>query len=203
MNKFTKKDLAFSVITGFITGLVAWRIFEFLGIARFQNISFAWLMIFVPLLWICGVNLGYFLGRWVKFFNQFGKFAAIGFTNAMVYFGILNILIHFTGFNRGVWYSAFVAGSFVIAVAHSYIWNKLWVFESAAGKMSRKEFSKFFGVYLVAGFINVGIASGVVNFASPWFGLTLDQWANFGGIAGSAVALVFSFIGLKSAVFRK
>ena len=104
---FSKKDSLFSIFTGAGAGLIAWRIFNFLGYARFLEISLAWLILIVPLLWIVGVNLGYFLGRWFSFFNQFGKFVAIGFTNAAVDFGVLNYLISITGITAGGYYSVF------------------------------------------------------------------------------------------------
>ena len=62
---------------------------------------------------------------------------------------------------------------------------------------------KFFAAYVVAGLVNIVIASGLVNFLDPMFGLSSDQWANIGGVAGSAVALILSFVGVKLAVFRK
>ena len=30
-----------------------------------------------------------------------------------------------------------------------------------------------------------------------------ESWANIGGVAGSAVALIFSFIGIRLIVFKK
>src|SRR3989338_9705078 len=135
--KFLRKDLYFSIITGFIAGFIAWQVFDFLNVRLWifghfvcpsgflctqvirNEISWAWLMLIVPVLWIFGVNLGYFLGRWFKFFNQFGKFAAVGFTNAAVYFGILNILIYYSDINKGLWYSVFVTMAFIIATFHS------------------------------------------------------------------------------------
>lgn len=204
---FTKKDFYFSVITGLITGFIAWQIFSFLEVPEFTGIPYVWFLALIPVLWILGVNLGYFLGRWFAFFNQFGKFAAIGFTNAAVYFAILNILIYFSGYNKGLRYSVFVATAFIIATFHSYFWNKFWVFSvegaSAKNQAAGNELGKFFSVYIVAGLINTGIASGVVNLADPLFGLTSDQWANVGGVAGSAIALVVSFVGVKLAVFKK
>src|SRR3989344_5524998 len=128
--KFTKKDFYFSVTTGLITGFIAWRIFVFLELPELMGLSYAWLTVFVPVLWVLGVNLGYFLGQWLAFFNQFGKFSAVGFTNAAVYFGILNILISWSDINRGAWYSVFVALSFIIGTTHSYFWNKFWVFQA-------------------------------------------------------------------------
>lgn len=199
--KFTRRDLLFSIITGLITGLIAWRVFVFLDLPEFRGISWVIFIVLVPVLWILGVNLGYFLGRWFNFFNQLGKFAAVGFTNAAVYFAILNVLISFSGYNKGLWYSVFVATAFIIATFHSYFWNKFWVF-STKNRISGNELGKFFGVYIIAGSINTGIASGVVNLMEPLFGLTLDQWANIGGVAGSAVALAVSFVGVKVAVFK-
>ncbi|OGM99287.1 MAG: hypothetical protein A2915_02530 [Candidatus Yanofskybacteria bacterium RIFCSPLOWO2_01_FULL_41_34] len=207
LGKFSKKDFYFSVTTGLITGFSAWRIFEYLEVAKFGNYSFAWFLLIVPVLWILGVNLGYFLGRWLAFFNQFGKFAAVGFTNAAIYFSILNILIHLSGFNKGIGYSVFIAIAFIIATGHGYFWNKFWVFSVSCRESDKQnidgELGKFFSVYIIAGLINTGIASGLVNLMDPLFGLTNDQWANFGGIAGSAVALIVSFIGVKTAVFKK
>lgn len=240
MSKFSKKDLVFSIITGLITGLIAWQVFVFLGVSvinlwnkssceasctpeglctaiyciRDYVISFSssWLALIVPALWILGVNLGYFLGHWLAFFNQFGKFAAVGFTNAAVYFGILNILIAWSDINKGFWYSFFVAIAFIIGTVHSYFWNKFWVFSTeggpapggeAANKIGGKEFGKFLGISVIAGLVNVGVASVLVNLMEPLFGLTSDQWANVGGVAGSAIALVFSFVGFKLTVFKK
>lgn len=220
---FTRKDLYFSIITGSITGFIAWRIFEFLNIPILRwgyirticgivppcwdvykfSVSWVALIVFIPVFWILGVNLGYFLGRWLVFFNQFGKFAAVGFTNAAVYFGILNVLIYFSDINKGFWYSVFVALAFILGTVHSYFWNKFWVFSATEDKISGEEFGKFAGVSIVAGLINIGIASFVVNFINPVFGFTLDQWANIGGVVGSAVALAASFVGFRLAVFKK
>lgn len=207
--EFTKKDFYFSIITGLITGFSVWKIFNFLDIANFNDISFAWLLLIVPVWWIMGVNLGYFLGKWLSFFNQFGKFAAIGFTNGAVDFGVLNLLIANTDISSGGWYSVFKAISFVSAVIPSYFWNKHWAFaieDGGSSSTSRRQgfqFAKFMSVAIVSIFINTGTASLVVNFVHPLGGLSVQIWANVGAIAGSAVALIFSFIGFKVAVFKK
>ena len=228
--QFTKKDLTFSVITGLITGFSAWQIFNFLGIPTINfwdlsncvnnctpdgactmiycvpdyliSFSSKLFMLIVPVLWILGVNFGYFLGRWFAFFNQFGKFAAIGFTNAAVDFGVLNLLIANTGISEGGWYSVFKAVSFMFAVIPSYFWNKYWAFEAKEGG-GGFEFAKFMSVAVVSIFINTGTASLVVNYVNPLGGLSIQIWANVGAVAGSAVALIFSFVGFKVAVFKK
>lgn len=240
LQKFTKRDLGFAILTGFLTGTIAWRIFEFLKIPELSSsgiycdlgecfgsvtngVSWSWLVLLVPVLWILGVLLGYLLGQWLEFFNQFGKFSAIGFTNAAVDFGILNILISQTGFVDGKGYSAMKSISFLVALCSSYIWNKYWAFRpdadvaQAFGNQGRRndqrsandnfgtgatEFGKFFIVTVVSFAINVGIATLVVNYINPIGGLNEHVWANVGAVAGSAIALVFSFVGFKMAVFR-
>src|SRR3989338_9969176 len=159
---FTRKDFYFSITTGLITGIIAWRILNFLGLAKIgiwgrsiencrilqtidcqpiYSIYFSsdWLILLVPVLWILGVNLVYFLGRWFAFFNQFGKFAAVGFTNAAVDFGVLNLLIANTDISSGGWYSVFKAISFISAIIPSYFWNKYWAFSAKGGSASGGE----------------------------------------------------------------
>ncbi len=200
--KFTKRDLIFSVATGLITGFSAWRIFGFLKVPVYGGISYSWLLIIVPVVWILGVNLGYFLGRWFSFFNQFGKFTTLGFTNAAVDFGVLNLLIAATGISTGIWYPAFKGVSFVCAVIPSFFWNKYWAFGAGKSGSGKAEFLKFMSVMIIAILINDGTASLVVNFVHPVLGLSATAWANVSAVVGSAVALIFSFTGFKVAVFK-
>lgn len=201
--KFSKRDFLFSLITGVTAGAITWRIFVFLNVPKFDNLSFAWLIIFVPVLWILGVNLGYFLGRLLSFFSQFGKFSVIGFTNAAVDFGVLNLLIAYSGTSSGIWFSFFKGISFIVAIIHSYFWNKYWSFGADKEGVGGIEFLKFVSVAIVALLINVGAASFVVNLISPFTGFTSEAWANMGAVAGAAVALAFSFVGFKLLVFKK
>ncbi len=224
MIKFSKKDLIFSVVTGFYAGLIASWIFDFLKVDVFdklrvniffhllgmgnQHVSSAWMMLLVPVCWILGVNFGYFLGIWMPFFNQFGKFAAIGFTNFILGLGILNLFIWQTGISSGVWYSVFVSVAFLVSVFHSYGWNKFWVFGNAPGQDGQAsgtgvQFTKFVVVTGIAGLINIAAASFLVDVVHPLGGMTPEAWANVGNIFGSAVALIFSFVGFRLVVFKK
>lgn len=201
--QFSKKDLIFSLITGLLTGFVAWKILVFLGRAEFYGVSVQWLLIAVPVLWILGVNLGYFLGKWVAFFNQFGKFSAIGFTNAAVDFGILNLLIAKTGETAGLMYAFFKGTSFIVATLHSYVWNKYWAFDAGQSHGHAGEFVRFVSVSVLALVINVSVASFVVNLVPPVLGFDAKVWANVAAVAASAIALAFSFVGFKLVVFKK
>src|SRR3989338_1203669 len=202
MTRFTKRDLLFSIATGLITGFIGWKILEFLKVPEFQSISCSVLIVLVPIAWILGVLLGYFLGRWFAFFMQFGKFAAIGFTNAAVDFGVLNMLIVLTGASTGLAYAPVKALAFLAAVIPSYFWNKFWAFNSRTG-LAGFEFAKFLSVAVIDIFVNTAAASLVVLFIDQLFGTTAEQWANIGAAVGSGVALIFSFLGFKFAVFRR
>ncbi len=197
-----KKDIFYALITGFITGFSVWRIFKFLDITGFYGISFVWAMLVIPVLWILGVNLGYFLSRWFSFFKQFGKYVAVGFTNAAVDFGILNIFISMTEVSAGALYSVFKIISFSVAVTHSYLWNKYWVFESGESRGGSGEYAKFMSANIVSALFNVAVASSVVNFVRPFAGFDAKTWANMGAVAGAAAALLLNFMLLRK-VFRK
>lgn len=200
--KFTKRDLFFSVVTGLITGFSAWRIFNFLEVPMYGGISYAWFLVVVPVVWILGVNLGYFLGRWFPLFNQFGKFVTIGFSNAAVDFGVLNLLIFATGIATGIWYPVFKVISFSCAVIPSFFWNKYWAFGAGGTHEGLSEFLKFISVMIISVLINAGAASLVANFIHPVLGLGAAAWANVSAIVGAAIALIFSFTGFKVAVFK-
>lgn len=200
--KFTKKDFWGSVFTGLTTGFIGFLVADFLGVPRFAGLSFGWLVAVVPVLWIAGVYFGFFLGRFLSFMNQFGKFAAVGFTNFAVDLGVLNLEIAQTGQNRGVWYAVFAGVSFCVASLHSYFWNRVWVFDGSS-RGGAGEFVKFFVVTVASLAVNIAVAASIVNFLPPQFGLSANQWASAGKIAGSAVALIASFLGFRLVVFKK
>jgi len=202
MQHFGKKDLFFSVVTGLIAGTILWRVFVFLKAAPIFGIPYLWLIAIIPILWVVGVNLGFFLGRWIGFFNQFGKYAAIGFTNFSVDLGVLNLLISYSGIENGVWYSVFKTISFIVAVTHSFFWNKFWAFESGNEKMGG-EFGKFVLVSLVGTAVNVAVASVLVSVIGPKLGFSAVSWASVGSVVGSAMALIFNFFGYRMTVFNR
>ena len=202
LRKFTRRDLGFSVLTGLIAGSIAWRVLLYLRVPEIQSFPWAGLIVIIPILWIAGVMLGYLLGQRLKFFDQFGKFAAIGFTNFSVNAGVLNVLLASTGYTRGRGYSLINSIAFIVSLLSSYIWNKYWAFKSDKNFQARGEFVKFFIVTLIAFGVSITVASVVVNYIHPALGLNPHQWANIAAVIGSAIGLVFSFVGFRLAVFR-
>jgi len=198
-----KNDIPYSIITGVIAGAIAWRIALFLELPGYMGLSYAWLIVIIPIVWIAGINFGYALGRIFNFFNQFGRFAVIGFTNALVDFGYLNLLIAYTGLEQGIWFSVFKGASFVVANISSYIWNRYWTFEITDKSAHTNEYVQYLMISVVALIVNVIAASIVVNIMGPSFNLSLLIWANIGAITGSAAALIVNFVGYKLVVFKK
>ncbi len=195
MRILSKRDVLFAIITGLIAGVLGAFILIFLRKTLPFGIQPIWLIPIIPLLWIAGIQLGYFLGRWIGFFDQFGKFAAIGFTNFAVDSSILNLLIFLTGIAEGKEYALFKIISFIVAVVHSYFWNRAWTFQT------KGSFAKFLLVMIASVLVNVATASLVVN-VIPHGGTSPEVWANVGAIIGSASALIFSFVGFRLVVFK-
>ncbi len=202
MPSLSRLDYIGALITGVTTGCISWLILSWFHMPLYLGFSWAWLMALVPVLWLAGVVKGYLLGKYVSpVFADFGKFVAVGATNAAVDFGIMYFLIAHTGIASGGWFSVFKTASFLVALGHSYAWNALWVFSNHGRGLNRRDFIRFTTVALAALAVNVGAASFVVNGIGPMFDLSLRAWAGVGAIVGSAVALFVSFTGFRKVVF--
>jgi putative flippase GtrA len=137
-----------------------------------------------------------------KTVKQFGFFILIGFINTLIDLFILNILMLVTHRTSGAYYIFFKAVSFAVAVVNSYFMNRHWTFRMK--KKGRKtEFFEFFTVSLIGLLINVVTASLLVNhILSTTFFASL-VWGNIGAITGTAVGLIWNFVGYKYIVFKK
>lgn len=202
MKTLSRNDVGYAIITGLIAGILGGLVLMFLDKTLPAGLHPLWLMAIIPLLWLIGVQFGYFLGQWMGFFNEFGKYVAIGFTNFAVDEGVFNFLLSLTHAATGFPLVIQKGVSFIVAVTHSYYWNRTWAFQSQT-QDKRSEFFKFMLVNLVALVVNVGVTYLVVHFGPRPATFTAEVWANVGVIAGSAAALIFSFIGFRVVVFKK
>ena len=196
----TRTDIIGSLITGLTAGFAGWQILDYLNAPAPFSIPWFWLVILVPILWLAGIKFGYLLARRWPFFGQFGKFAAIGFTNAAVDFGIFNLLFALLD-QRHEYFIISNITSFCVAALHSYLWNKYWAFESSKSDGGLVEFAKFISILLIAVGVNTAIAY-VVFASGVTLGGRIDVWANLGKVAGSAFALLITFIGFRLIVFK-
>lgn len=192
------RDYTFTAIAGILTGLLIIPVISNLGY------GFSYSIIILPgvvlLLFGVGMIVAKFIGRSTLWFFQFAKFAATGFLNAAIDFGILNFLIFTTGTSSGIGFSTFKAGSFIVASTNGFFWNRYWVFGSK--NRLAKEYLQFIMISLVGISLNVGSASIVVNGITVQFGLSPQLWANIGAVAGAAISLVWNFLGYKFIVFK-
>jgi len=201
MRIVSTRDVVYGLITGLTTGLIANGILTYLGTSLPFGVSASVLPWLVPVLWVLGVQLGYALGTWFKPFVQFGRFAAIGFANALVDFGVLYLLIALTGRSEGTSYALFKTLSFSVATVHSYFWNKYWAFGETGSRGGTTEVARFTTVALASVLVNVTAAS--ITVALRPAGFAPEAWAGASAVVGSAVALIFSFTGFRVFVFRK
>jgi putative flippase GtrA len=213
-----KTDTIISLIIGFLIGIFFFVVLKNVGI----KIPYLWtLMIVFPPLSLLGMFIVSLLGKRFLIILQAGKFVLVGALNTFIDLGVLNILIWISGVASGVWYSVFKGISFLIATTNSYFWNKHWTFENRAsiyGSEGRKEdevlfdqgkkafvpgeFSKFLIVTTIGLFINVGIASFVVNVIGLQFEVSKAMWATIGAFTATFFAWVWNFLSSKFIVFK-
>lgn len=139
--------------------------------------------------------------------GQFLRFGVIGGMNTGVDLVILNLLMFSTGLYEGQPYSVFKAISFCCAATFSYFMNKNWAFKDNSKEKNISKFSQFFAVSIIGAFINVTIASLVVNYIKPmtnFDGIISDPiWGTIGALCGTAIGLIWNFTGYKIIVFKK
>jgi putative flippase GtrA len=160
--------------------------------------AFVFFLVLAPF----ALMVAYFLSKIIPVVYQFAKFAAVGTLNSFIDFGVLNLLIFLTNIASGIGFSIFKAISFLVATTNSYFWNKYWTFESG-GSPQVKEAAKFYTIAIIGGFLNISVASFIVNgIARPEF-ISINLWANIGALGGILGAFIWNFLGYKFLVFKK
>jgi putative flippase GtrA len=100
--------------------------------------------------------------------------------------------------------------SFLAAVTFSYFINKRWTFQDQSKEDAGKKFSQFFFVSVIGMIINVSIATVAVTYLKPIVNSFLNMpflsdqiWVNLGALCGTAIGLIWNFIGYKFWVFKR
>lgn len=193
--KLKKLDLLLAAIIGEFVALVLIFIGKNVSIA----IPFAsWLPFIFPVLSVIGLYVSYLAGKWRAFIFQIGKFFLVGSLNTFLDLGILNLLIFLTGIAQGIGFSVFKGLAVLIAITNSFFWNKLWTFQAQKGS-----FLQFFIITIIGFFLNVGLASFMVNVVGPVGNINLILWANISALSAVVVTLIWNFLGYKFIVFKK
>ena len=206
--KIMKKE---NIVLALLAGEgVAGLIFGFIKNSQVETIFglksslIGWILIFIlPLISLLGLYVCYLIGKKILFIFQIAKFFLIGVLTTLFDLGIMNILIWIFGIFTGWSYNLFKAISFLCATIAKYWANKFLAFENKDGENMKKEFTKFLSITVVSFFINIGVASFIVNTIKPQFGLNEIIWANVGAIIASIIGSLWNFIGYKFIVFKK
>lgn len=202
-----KKDYINSLIVGEIIALFCIVLFLTLKseipekFLFFNNIIW-FSTIFFPLLGVTVVSSTSLFRERSLAVSQLGKFCFVGLSNFSIDFGILNLLIFYTGHNKGVYYSIFKGLSFLVAQGNSFTWNRLWTFGESETDSVIRQFLKFFTVVFFGLVINVSVASFVVNNFGDNVALSAAVWANIGALISLIFTIIWNFIGLRLFVFK-
>lgn len=195
-----KSDLTIAALVGFLDGIFFFFILKNIEL----DIPYAWsLPVVLAFLSLSGMLVASLIGKKILVILQAARFFLVGTLNTLIDLAVLYFFIWITDITEGLFYSVFAAISFLIATINSYLWNKYWTFEKKKTTSGSKEFFKFFTITAIGFFINVGIASFVVNIIGPQFGLSKRIWAGIGKLIAAFFAFVWNFLGSKFVVFRK
>ena len=144
------------------------------------------------------------------FLKQIIKFSMIGLLNTTVDLLILNTMSVLCCITDGIGFVIIKSISFMAAVTCSYFANKQWTFNDRSSQNNRRKFSQFLSVSLLGMLINVSVATIVVSSLkipiNHFLQLTILSdgiWINIGALTGTAVGLMWNFIGYKFLVFGK
>lgn len=211
MNKsatnYNRSEFLKSIILGLISGVFLVIVLSSLkkDVAELSKFTKYWPLVIVfvctcLVVWVYGFYR--FASKWATAL-QFGKFIAVGQSNAAIDIGLLNLLILLTNIDSGIYFSIFKGTSFIFAAVNSFLWNKFWSFESKEKHGMGKQFVKFLAVAVVGLIINVSVASFVVNYVGPQWGISTRLWANVGVLSSAVFNIIWDFYGYKVLVFKK
>jgi len=194
-----KRDLQLSVAATILVAL--FLIPTLINTGLLGKLPFSPLLLFliIPILGISGLFVASLIGKKISLLWQFGKFAAVGFLNTAIDFGILNFLIALTGVSKGVGIIPINTTSFSIALVNSYFWNKEWVFPGR----KQANFALFVAVTLIGLSINSGIVYVLTTYISPIVVESDKLWANLAKVLATAISLFWNFAGYKLIVFKR
>lgn len=196
-----KLDYYIAGFVGFFAGIFLIPTVIQLGIRAYAVLFL--LPFIIPALIVSGVFVAGFLARWMPFFAQLGKFAAVGILNTSIDFGILNVLSLIFGVASGFVIGGINIPGFILAVLNSYFLNKLWVFRGGNREYLLYDFPKFLMVTLVGLGINSGIVIFGTTFVNPLFETSSSVWLNVTKVFATLFSLVWNFLGFKFFVFAK
>ncbi len=204
--KINKRDVITALVIGAGVGLLLQPIISNFATSIQHRIFIP--LIFLRLIVFAGAAIGcpfaITLIAWVlPMLYQFGKFASVGVLNTSIDLGVFNLETFFWGVlpTTSV-FAVFKAISFFAATTNSFLWNKYWTFETKA-KPHPGEVAKFYGVAVVGGLLNIGVATLIRKVGLGGF-VSGNALVNLvAPVCGIGSAFLWDFFGYKYLVFKK
>lgn len=204
MKKLKTKDFIAPFSIGLIIGLIFVGISRYLDLPEIVTSIGLYSPIYLPILCVIGFYIASLIGKIFFPLFQLAKFVLVGALNTFIDLGALNLLMFIFSITSGPMYSVFKGISFSLSVVNSYFWNKFWTFgQRETGVVKGSEFGKFAIIAGTGFFLNVSIASFVVNTVGPQFGISDEMWANAGAFVAILCVFMWNFLGYKLIVFKK
>jgi dolichyl-phosphate beta-glucosyltransferase len=205
------RDYDLAALAGFLTGICLVPVIINIGnnstggiMSMFRQHILVGSIIFSLLFSVCiafGVWLGNFLSKWIPIMLQLAKFAAVGFLNTAINFGLLNLASLVTGITSGVKAGGINIPATIVAACNSYLWNKLWVFKRDTKEGFFHDVPKFALVTAIGILVNSAILAAFTSYIHPMFGFNDQAWLNIGKVVATFVGLFINFVGYKFLVF--
>jgi len=188
-----------AIFIGVVTGFLAPISFFNLGI--YHPSLFFILPLGIPLMWVIGLRLALFLKQYISWIHQFAKYSIVGFLNAAIDFGSLNILSSMTGITSGFLVGGINIPGLILSFGNGYFWNRRWVFNA---KGAFVDTIALFAIIVGVGvLINSGIVVFITTHISPPATMSPEVWLNIAKVAATVVNIFFNFVGFKYLVFKK
>ena len=132
---------------------------------------------------------------------KYVRFSAVGISNMLVDFGVLNLLLFLTPTRSPELLVLYNAAALILANANSYLWNTLWTFRHQA-----QHDPKQVGMFTAQGLLNVAVGSALLWLAAHGLRAYTELSPWLSGNLAKAISMVsastLSFLFLRFFVFR-
>lgn len=137
-----------------------------------------------------------------RFARRFGKFSAVGFSNALVDVGVLNLLIWLYPSDSSLEFALYNVAGLALANTNSYVWNTLWTFRGRTRGDAKQK-----GLFSLQALANVGINAGLfwasISLILGYTALSSTVGGNLAKVLSTVTAFTVSFFILQYLVFPK
>jgi glycosyltransferase involved in cell wall biosynthesis/putative flippase GtrA len=138
--------------------------------------------------------------------RRFGRFAAVGASNAAIDVGAFNLLAALLPSREPVQLAAYNTVAVALALANSYWWNSRWTFKQRQGSEWRWSTAHRRLLFAAQGLLNLAVNDAAVLVAATLLngigGLPAVGVANGSKVVGMVTASLASFAFMRGVVFR-